>query len=253
MTDLLYGRNAVREALRARRRSFKRLLVATTTSKGDIVDDITALAGQVRVPVERVERHLLDKRLNGVNHQGVLLEVGEYPYVELDDCLDLATQRGELALLLLLDHLQDPQNLGTLLRTAEVVGVHGVVLPGRRAVGVTPAVVNASSGATEHLRIVTVSNLAQTMARLQTDGIWVVGVEDDPRATEYDRADLALPLALVVGAEGPGLARLTRDRCDFLVRLPMQGAIASLNAAVAGSIVLYHAWRQRATPRPAQE
>jgi 23S rRNA (guanosine2251-2'-O)-methyltransferase len=248
MTELLYGRNAVREALRTRRRRCKRLLVAATPQKGDILDDITTLARQAHVPVEPTERHLLDKRLRGVNHQGVLLEANAYPYAELDDCLALATERGEPALLLLLDHIQDPQNLGTLLRTAEVVGVHGVVLPGRRAVGVTPAVVNASSGATEHLSIVMVSNLAQTIGLVKEAGVWVVGVEDDPRATVYDQADLVMPLALVVGAEGPGLARLTRERCDFLVRLPMRGAIASLNAAVAGSIVLYHAWRQREQP-----
>ncbi|MFO7171050.1 MAG: 23S rRNA (guanosine(2251)-2'-O)-methyltransferase RlmB, partial [Chloroflexota bacterium] len=155
--------------------------------------------------------------------------------------------RREPALLLLLDHLQDPQNIGTLLRTAEVVGVHGVVIPGRRSAEVTAAVVNASSGATEHLRIAVVTNLAQTIEEIQRAGVWVVGVEDDERAQDYDRADLDIPLALVVGAEGPGLARLTRDRCDFLVRLPMRGRIASLNAAVAGSIVLYHAWRSRAS------
>jgi 23S rRNA (guanosine2251-2'-O)-methyltransferase len=159
--------------------------------------------------------------------------------------LDLAAQRSEPALLLLLDHLQDPQNVGTLLRTAESIGIHGVVLPARRAVAVTPAVVNASSGATEHLPIATVSNLAQTIATLQQAGLWVVGLENDPAAQEFDQADLGGPLAFVLGAEGPGLARLTRDRCDFLVRLPLAGQIASLNAAVAGSIVLYHTWRQR--------
>jgi 23S rRNA (guanosine2251-2'-O)-methyltransferase len=248
MTELLYGRNAVREALRARRRRCKRLLVAAASHRGNILDDITTLARQARVPVETIERHLLDKRLRSVNHQGVLLETNAYPYADLDDCLSSPNKRNEPALLLLLDHIQDPQNLGTLLRTAEVVGVHGVVLPGRRAVGVTPAVVNASSGATEHLPIVMVSNLAQTIAQIQETGVWVAGVEDDPRATAYDQTDLVLPLGLVVGAEGPGLARLTRERCDFLVRLPMRGAITSLNAAVAGSIVLYHAWRQREQP-----
>jgi 23S rRNA (guanosine2251-2'-O)-methyltransferase len=135
--------------------------------------------------------------------------------------------------------------VGTLLRTAEVVGAHGVVIPGRRAAEVTPAVVNSSSGATEHLRIVVVTNLAQTIAELQRGGTWVVGLEGDDEAQEIDATDLNLPLALVVGAEGTGLARLTRERCDFLVRLPMRGQINSLNAAVAGSIALYSAWRQR--------
>lgn len=245
MADILYGRNAVREALRAGRRSFQRLLVSSGAQEAGTLGEVVKLAEKAQVRVERIDRHELDRRLREANHQGVALECSDYPYVELEDCLALAEQRGEPALLLLLDHLQDPQNVGTLLRTAETVGAHGVVLPGRRAAEVTPAVVNASAGATEHLRIVVVANLAQSIAEVQRAGVWVVGVEDDERAQEYDRADLDMPLALVIGAEGTGLARLTRERCDFLVRLPMRGQIASLNAAVAGSIVLYHAWRVR--------
>jgi 23S rRNA (guanosine2251-2'-O)-methyltransferase len=245
VADLLYGRNAVREALRAKRRTLQRLLVSAGAQEAGTLGEVVKLAEKSEVPVARVDRRELDKRLAGANHQGVALECGDYPYAELDECLALAEQRGEPALLLMLDHLQDPQNVGTLLRTAEVVGVHGVVIPGRRAAEVTAAVVNASSGATEHLRIAVVTNLAQSMEEVQRAGVWVAGVEDDERAQDYDAVDLDMPLALVVGAEGPGLARLTRDRCDFLVRLPMRGQIASLNAAVAGSIVLYHAWRVR--------
>lgn len=245
MSEFLYGRNAVREALRAKRRDLKRLRVSSGVQETGIIAEIIKLAEQAGVPVERVERQALDKQLRDVNHQGVVLEAAEYPYVALDDCLELAKERDEPALLLLLDHLQDPQNIGTLLRTAEVVGVHGVAIPGRRAAEITPAVVNASSGATEHLRIMLVGNLAQTIAELQRVGVWVVGLEDDERAQDFDTADLNMPLALAVGAEGAGLARLVRDRCDFLIRLPMSGQIASLNAAVAGSIALYAAWRQR--------
>ncbi|MFL5801000.1 MAG: 23S rRNA (guanosine(2251)-2'-O)-methyltransferase RlmB [Roseiflexaceae bacterium] len=245
MPDLLYGRNAVREALRAGRRSFERLLVSSGAQEAGTLGEVVRLAEKVGVPIERVDRHELDRRLREANHQGVALECGEYSYVDLEDCLAMAEERGEPALLLMLDHLQDPQNVGTLLRTAEAVGAHGVVMPGRRAAEVTPAVVNASSGATEHLRIAVVGNLAQSIAEVQKAGVWVVGIEDDERAHTYDRADLDMPLALVVGAEGSGLARLTRERCDFLVRLPMRGQITSLNAAVAGSIVLYHAWRVR--------
>jgi 23S rRNA (guanosine2251-2'-O)-methyltransferase len=248
MPDVLYGRNAVREALRAQRRTFQRLLVSSGAQEAGTLGEVVKLAEKVGVPVERVDRHDLDRRLREANHQGVALECSEYPYVELEECLALADQRGEPTLLLMLDHLQDPQNVGTLLRTAEIVGAHGVIIPGRRAAEVTPAVVNASSGATEHLHIAVVGNLAQTIAEAQKAGVWVVGVEDDERAQDYDRADLDMPLALVVGAEGPGLARLTRERCDFLIRLPMAGQIASLNAAVAGSIVLYHAWRVRQKP-----
>jgi 23S rRNA (guanosine2251-2'-O)-methyltransferase len=245
MSDVLYGRNAVREALRARRRRFKHLSVAAGSQERTALADIRVLAEQAGVPIQHIDRRELDRQLRGANHQGVALHAGGYPYVAVADMLDLAAQRSEPALLLLLDHLQDPQNVGTLLRTAESIGIHGVVLPARRAVAVTPAVVNASSGATEHLPIATVSNLAQTIATLQQAGLWVVGLENDPAAQEFDQADLGGPLAFVLGAEGPGLARLTRDRCDFLVRLPLAGQIASLNAAVAGSIVLYHTWRQR--------
>lgn len=245
-TEWLYGRNAVRETLRAGRRRLHRLRVSAGAQMSGTFGDVVRLAEKLAVPIERIDHKSLDRQMREVNHQGVALEVTPYPYATLEDCLALAEQRGEPALLLLLDHLQDPQNVGTLLRTAECVGVHGVVIPGRRAAEVTPAVVNASSGASEHLLIASLTNLAQSITELQRRGVWVVGVENDPAADLFDRADLNMPLALVIGAEGAGLARLTRDRCDFLVRLPMTGQIASLNAAVAGSIVLYHAWRQRA-------
>lgn len=245
MSDILYGRNAVREALRARRRPYRGLSIAAGSQETGPLAEIVELAAAARLPVARLERRELDRQLGGANHQGVALAAGRYPYVELEDCLTAAQQQAEPPLLLLLDHLQDPQNVGTLLRTAEVVGAHGVLLPGRRAVGITPAVVNASSGATEHLRIVQIDNVARTIRLLQDAGLWVAGLEESPTAKAFDQVDLDLPLTLVVGAEGAGLARLTRERCDFLLRLPMRGQIESLNAAVAGSIALYHAWRQR--------
>lgn len=245
MAELLYGRNAVREALRSKRRKLIRLTVSAGAQEVGTLGDILKLAEKQDVPISRVERQVLDKQLRDANHQGVALEAGPYPYVELEECLALANQRQEPPLLLILDHLQDPQNVGTLLRTAEIIGVHGVILPGRRSAAVTAAVSNASSGAVEHLNIVEVTNIAQCIASLQKSGVWVVGVEDDPSAQDYNRADLDMPLALVIGAEGPGLARLTRERCDFLVKLPMRGQIASLNAAVAGSIVMYQAWQAR--------
>lgn len=245
MADILYGRNAVREALRAKRRIFNRLTVSSGAQESGVVGEIVKLAEQAGIEIVRVDRREIDKQLRDANHQGVALECGPYPYVEVEDCLRMAEERREMALLLLLDHLQDPQNIGTLLRTAEAVGAHGVVLPGRRAAEVTPAVANASAGASEHLNIAVVSNLAQTIVDLQRAGVWAVGIEDDERARPYDAIDLDMPLALVVGAEGTGMARLTRERCDFLAKLPMQGRIESLNAAVAGSIVLYHAWRAR--------
>ncbi len=245
MSDWLYGRNAVREALRAGRRRVTRLLLASNTRDEPRIREITGLAAKAGVPVERVERRDLDRQTQGANHQGLVLATAPYPYVALDAILEQRHTRDEPAWLLLLDHVQDPQNLGTLLRTAEAVGIHGVVLPERRAAGVTAAVVNSSSGATEHLLIAQVTNLAQTMRTLRDAGVWLAGLAADQQAWRVDRADFVRPLALVVGAEGSGLARLTREHCDFLVQIPMRGQVESLNAAVAGSIVLYQVWQQR--------
>ena len=243
--EFVYGRNAVREALGAQRRTLRRLVVAEGIREGGPVAELIALADAAQVAVMQVERRTLDELTDGANHQGIALEAGVYRYASVDDMLALAQERGELPLLLLLDHVQDPQNVGTLLRTADVVGAHGVVLPDRRAAGITPAVVNASAGAVEHLLIAQVTNLVQTIEELKEQGVWIAGLEDDPRAAPYDSQRSDLPLALVVGAEGPGLARLVRERCDFLLKLPMAGHVASLNAATAGSIALYALWRRR--------
>lgn len=244
--EFIYGRNSVRESLRARRRTLRRLLIAEGVREGGPITELLELAQAARVPVEQSERRELDDLTEGANHQGVVLEGGPYRYAELDEMLALARERDELPLLLLLDHVQDPQNVGTLLRTADAVGVHGVILPDRRAAGITPSVVNASSGAVEHLLISQATNLTQTIEELKEHSIWVAGLEDDPRAQLYDSQRSDLPLALVVGAEGPGLSRLVRERCDFLIKLPMAGHVASLNAATAGSIALYSLWRRRA-------
>ena len=243
--ELLYGRNAVREVLRAGRRKLRRLLIADGIQHNEVIVELEGLADAAGVAVAYGDRRVLDEMTGGVNHQGVAIEAGPYPYVEHDAMLALAEERGEQPLLLLLDHLQDPQNIGTLLRTTDIVGAHGVIFPDRRSAAVTPAVVNASSGAVEHLLIAQVTNLVQTIEQIKTRGVWIVGLEDDPRAQEFDRADLAMAVGLVVGAEGPGLARLVRERCDLLIKLPMAGHIASLNAATAGSIALYHIWRRR--------
>jgi len=245
MRETLYGRNAVYESLRAGRREFYRLLLADTVRAADIIADILTLAERAKVPVERVPRRHLDW-LGEANHQGVALEASEYPYVDVDDILTECARRAEHPFLLLLDLLQDPQNVGTLLRTAEAVGIHGVVIQQRRAVGITPAVVHTSAGATEHLLIAQVPNLPETIERLKDRDIWVVGLEAVRGAQRYDQADLTGPLALVVGSEGEGLRRLVQERCDRMVQLPMAGKVTSLNAAVAGSVVLYEAWRQRA-------
>jgi len=245
MSELLAGRQAVREALRANRRRIYRLWLAGTgrDKSSGITGEIVALAEARNIPVKHVQGGLFDKLAEQrVNHQGVALETDKYPYADVD-----AVLRGHSSapLLLILDHVQDPQNLGTLIRTAEAVGVDGLLLPDRRAAGVTPAVSNASAGAVEHLPVVQVTNVNRTIVELKKRGIWVVGLDGGDDALPLDKADLSGPLALVVGNEGSGLSRLTREKCDFLVHLPMVGQVESLNAAVAGSIVLYHVFRVR--------
>jgi 23S rRNA (guanosine2251-2'-O)-methyltransferase len=242
--ETLYGRNAVREALRAARRRVRQIILAEGIRRSDTVVDILRLAEERGIAIRRVERRQLDE-LGDVNHQGVAADVDAYPYVGLDAILEGARSRDEPPLLLLLDCLQDPQNLGTLLRTAEAVAVHGVLIPDRRAAQITPAVSNASAGAVEHLLIGQVTNLVRAMEELQSQGVWVVGLEQAAQASDYRATDLNMPLALVIGSEGQGLRRLVRERCDLLIELPMRGDINSLNASVAGSIALYEAWQQR--------
>jgi 23S rRNA (guanosine2251-2'-O)-methyltransferase len=247
MADVLYGRRPVYEALQAGRRRCYALTLAqgVRVKKGAVLEQLLSLAQTASIPISHRPRRALDHVTP--QHQGVLAEFDPYPYVEVEDMLAAAKAKGVTPLLLLLDLLQDPQNVGSLLRSAEAVGVHGVLFLKRRAVEITPAVVSASAGAVEHLRVAQVTNLARTIERLKTHDLWVAGLEADPSAQLYDRADLRGPLALVVGNEGSGLRRLVREKCDFLVQLPMHGQVASLNAAVAGSIALYEIERQRRT------
>ena len=241
MNVTIYGRNAVLEALNAGR--VRRLRVAAgATGKADSLVEAARAAG---VPVVQVERREIDRLAPNANHQGVVAEVAPFVYATLDSVLQGAARRGEAPFLLILDCIQDPQNLGSLLRTAEIVGVHGAILPRHRAAEVTPAVEKSSAGAVEHLPVVQETNLTQTIARLKQAGLWIGGVEAADKAVDYWNARLTGPLALVVGSEGKGISRLVRESCDFLVRLPMRGQVTSLNAAVAGSIVLYEALRQR--------
>jgi len=243
--DLLYGRQAVREALRAGRRPCQALYLVGGMKSSSLLVEIEKNARETGAAVETVERQQLDEWLGGVNHQGVALKAGFYPYAHLDETLALARTRGQDPLLLLLDRVQDPQNLGTLLRTAEACGVHGIVLPRHRAAAVTPAVVNASAGAVEHLLVCQETNLVATIKALQAEGLWIAGLEAHPDAQPLGSVDLRGPLGVVVGSEGFGLSRLVGETCDWLVELPMAGRINSLNAAVAGSILLFDVVRQR--------
>lgn len=250
--ELLYGRHAVMETLAAGRRHVRRIFVADGVERSPILDRILSTARLIGCPVLEVPRQRLDDAAPA-NHQGVVALADAYPYVELETLLasqETGQDAGQDApLFLALDHLQDVQNLGVLLRTAEAVKVSGVILPGRRSAGITPAVVNASAGAVEHLKIALVGNLMQALAVLKEAGVWVAGLDAAPQAIPLAQAQLGGPLALVVGAEGEGLSRLVRERCDWLVSIPMLGRVDSLNAAVAGSVVLIQA-RQARPLRP---
>jgi 23S rRNA (guanosine2251-2'-O)-methyltransferase len=247
--DLLYGRHAVAEALRAGRRHIRRIFLAQGVDRTGILSEIVASARLIGCPVIETPRERLDDAVGG-NHQGVVAQAAEYPYVDLDALLAAGTQDR---LYLALDHLQDVQNLGTLLRTAEAMGATGVILPGRRSAGVTPAVVNASAGGVEHLKIALVANLVQALEVLKESGAWVAGLDAGPGAKRLSQADLTGPLVLVVGAEGAGLSRLVREKCDWLVEIPMVGKVESLNAAVAGSVVLVAAREARSRAKLGEE
>ncbi len=235
--EWLYGRNAVYETLVARRRAAYRLLISETAQPKGRLAEILRLGERRLIPIEKVSKATLASI--HPSHQGVALEVEQYPYVALEDILLYAAEQASHPFLLILDVLQDPQNVGSLLRTAEGVGVHGVLLPYRESVEVTPAVVNASAGASEHLRIARL-NLAQAIQVLKQRNIWVIGLEDTPEAQPLEKLNISAALALVVGGEGSGIRPLVRRSCDLLVRLPMKGKIHSYNAAVAGSIALFY-------------
>lgn len=242
MAEWITGRNPVYEVLRAQRRHIHRLWVAKGIKEQGHLPDIIQLAKAQKINPEYVNRSDLD----GIDphHQGIALSTGGYPYSDLESIFQKAQTLKEPVFVLILDLIQDPQNLGTLLRTAEAFGVHGVVLPLARAASITSAVVNASSGATEWLQIAQ-ANLAQAIDRIKDEGGWVIGLEDSPEAQTPNQINLKGGIGLVIGNEGSGLRRLVRDKCDLLMRLPMQGQIDSLNAAVAGSIALFLARQAR--------
>jgi 23S rRNA (guanosine2251-2'-O)-methyltransferase len=242
MKEWITGRNSVYETLRAKRRDVFRLLLAKGIEKSGHIPDIIELARSQRLAVEEVQRSQIDAL--GNNHQGVALQASEYPLAGLDEIIGRARERSEPLFVLALDEIQDPQNLGSLFRSAEATGVHGIILPFRRTASITPAVVNASSGATEHLLVAQV-NLAQAIDEMKAAGAWVIGLEGGAGSQPIDEVNLSGSLVIVVGSEGSGMRSLTRKLCDHLLRLPMRGQIDSLNAAVAGSVVLYFALQAR--------
>lgn len=240
--DVLIGRNAVTEALRAGR-GINKILLADGDREGQ-VSEITALAKERGIILQFVERSKIESIAGGLRHQGVLAYVAPVAYAELEDILAKAEAAGEPPFLLLLDELEDPHNLGALLRTADATGVHGVLIPKRRSVPLTATVAKTSAGAVEYVPVARIGNISQTLKALKEKGFWVAGADMDGSQNYYE-ADLTGPLVLVVGSEGKGMGRLTKEQCDFIVKMPMVGKINSLNASVAGSILMYESMRQR--------
>ena len=240
--DVLIGRNAVLEALKSGR-GINKLLLAQGELTGS-AQEILALAKEQRVLLERVERSKIEAVAGGLRHQGVLAYVAPVPYAELEDILAKTAAKDEPPFLLLLDELEDPHNLGALLRTADAAGVDGVIIPKRRSCPLSATVAKTSAGAVEYVPVARVANVVQTLEELKKHGFWAVGADMDGEQL-YDEADLTGALVLVIGSEGRGISRLTKEHCDFLVQLPMLGKVNSLNASVAGAILIYEALRQR--------
>lgn len=237
--DLIPGRNAVLEALKAGR-ALDSVLVARGDRQGS-VGAIIAKCRQCGVPVKETDIRKLDAMAS--NHQGVIAIAACKEFVDVEALLAVAEQRGEPPFLVVCDELEDPHNLGAILRTAEAVGAHGVIVPRRRSVGLTSTVYKASAGAVEYVPVARVANINDTLTQLKKRGIWVYGLDMD--GEDWCATDLSGPMALVVGSEGRGISRLVKENCDFILSLPMRGHINSLNASVACGIVLYEAARQR--------
>lgn len=242
--EWLYGFQPVREMLRAGRRRVETLLIQRVSRESDERREIREMAEERNISMQSVDAHAFEARLGSVNHQGFAAEVSPFRYVSYKKLLSDAEQHTS-PLFLFLDHLEDPQNVGSLLRSAEAAGVAGVVIPEHRAVGVTPAVVRASAGAAEHLLVAKVPNLVRCMKLLKERDIRFAGLEGHDTAKEIWTVDLTGALGLVVGSEGRGMRRLVREHCDLLVAFPMLGHVGSLNAGVAGALALYEVLRQR--------
>jgi 23S rRNA (guanosine2251-2'-O)-methyltransferase len=245
--DRIEGRNPVREALRGGR-PIRRLLVAEGSGGGPVAE-IVRTARLAGIRVDRVPRQMLDEIAETRSHQGVIAEAEQYRYRSWREALDLARARSEKPLLLAVDGVTDPGNLGSLLRSAEAAGAHGAIVSRRRSAPVTPVVEKASAGALEHLILDRVPNLGAALADLRAEGVWTVGLDAGASSSIWECGLLEEPVVLVVGAEGKGLGRLVAERADALVSIPLGGRVGSLNAAVAGAVALFEARRRRHSPR----
>ena len=241
MDDLIFGRNAVTELLKSGR-SVNKIFMAEGVREGSI-QKIFSLAKTAGIVVEFTSRDKLDKLCNG-RHQGVAAIAAAVNYSTLEEILELAESKNESPFIILLDELEDPQNFGAILRTAEAVGVHGVIIPKRRSVQLNATVFKTSAGAAEYVKVAQVVNVAQTLKNLRGLGLKIVG-SDMSAEINFNRADLTGGIVLIIGSEGKGMRRLTRDNCDLLIKIPMVGKINSLNASAAGAVLMYEIFTQR--------
>ncbi|GGE84018.1 23S rRNA (guanosine(2251)-2'-O)-methyltransferase RlmB [Priestia taiwanensis] len=240
-SEFIIGRNTVIEALKSGR-DLNKLWVAEGATKGQI-QIVLQLAKENGVIVQFSPKKKLDQMVEG-NHQGVVASVAAYSYAEMDDLFKVAEERNEAPFFLLLDEIEDPHNLGSIMRTADAVGAHGIIIPKRRAVGLTATVAKASTGAIEYIPVARVTNMARAMDELKERGVWIVGT-DAKGKDDYRNIDGKMPIGLVIGSEGKGMSRLVKDKCDFLINLPMAGKVTSLNASVAASLLMYEVYRKR--------
>ena len=238
--NIIVGRNAVMEALRSDREIDK--LIVGKGAEGSI-KKILGLAKDKRIPVTMADKPALDRIANGSPHQGVAAYVSSYSYCDVEDILALAEERGEAPFVIILDNLEDPHNLGAIMRTAEACGAHGIIIPKRRSVSITEVVAKASAGAVEYMPVAKVSNIAQTIEFLKEKGVWIYACDMDGET--YYKTDMRGAVGLVIGSEGFGISRLVKEKCDFVVSIPMIGKITSLNASNAAAVLLCEIRKQR--------
>lgn len=242
MSEWLAGTNPVMEALKAGR-PLEKLLIAEGVKPARIAH-LTQAAKEQGIVMQRVKRQKLDQLTGGAAHQGIVATVAAHRYSELSEVMAAARQKNETPFLIVLDGITDPHNLGSILRTADAAGAHGVIIPKRRAVGLTGTVAKTSAGAMAYVPVVRVTNLARTLKELKQQGFWVTGAEASADLS-YTEVDFTVPTVLVVGSEGKGISRLVYENCDYLVHLPMRGEVNSLNASVAAALLMYEVLRKR--------
>lgn len=238
---IIEGRNPIIEALK-NNRPIEKIMVNKASKEGSI-KKILAMAKEKKVIIQEVDRHKLDEMSESHAHQGVIAITSDYRYYDLDEILEIPRQNGEDPFFIILDGITDPHNLGSIIRTADAVGAHAVIIPKRRSVQITPIVAKASAGAVEYLPVCKVTNIVNTIKTLKENGLWMAAVDMDGQT--FYQQNLGGPLGLVVGSEGEGISRLVKQNCDFTVSMPMSGNVTSLNASVAGGILLYEVYRQR--------